>query len=40
MKSHRDRHASTNLIEMQEQINIGGCSDNLSDLPLDYLSAV
>lgn len=31
MKSHQVRQASANLIEMQEEINIGCCGDNLSN---------
>lgn len=38
MKSHQVRQATANLIEMQEQINIGCWGDNLSYFIQDYLS--
>ena len=40
MKSQQDRQAGANLIEMQEQINIGCWGDNLLDFFQCYLSVV
>lgn len=40
MKSHQDCQATANLIEMQEQINIGCYGDHVLDIFQDYFSTV